>query len=146
VGIAAEYVEADDLLVVVWHGLVSGAEWRQFVGRRVTTQESWPAGRRRLADLSTLDPSLLSTADIENVLPLYRDRIGNLIASRQAIVAALAWDLARDFERRIDGLGATTVVFDRVDDACHWLGTDPVSTRQVITTLRDSLRDASAET
>ena len=141
-GIAAEYLEAEDLLIVVWHGLVSAEEWQQFVSRRIAGEASWPSGKRRLADLTTLDPSVLSTTDIDKVIPLYRERIGNLVGSRQAIVAGLAWDLARDFERRIDGLGATTVVFNDVEAACEWLGSDPASTREVIARLRQGLRDA----
>lgn len=139
-GIANEYVEADDLLVVVWHGPVSGDEWARFVRQRLADDPSWPPGKRRLADLTTLDPSLLSTTDVETVTPLYGERLRNLAGSRQAIVATQGWDLARAFERRIDRLGATTVVFNDVEAACAWLAIDPVSTRRVIAILRSALR------
>jgi hypothetical protein len=141
-GIASEYRDADDLLVVVWHGLVSGGEWAQFVRQRLADDPGWPNGKRRLADLTTLDPSLLSSTDVENVIPLYSARLRNLAGTRQAIVATHGWDLARDFERRIDRLGATTVVFNRVSDACEWLGIDEVAVSEVITRLRAALRDA----
>jgi hypothetical protein len=140
-GIASEYLAADDLLVVVWHGPVSGGEWEEFVRRRLSDDPSWPAGRRRLADLTTFDPSLLSPTDVEAITPLYRDRLRNLVGSRQAIVATHGWEIAREFERRIDRFGATTVVFNDLEAASAWLGIDPVSTRQVITALRAGLRD-----
>jgi hypothetical protein len=36
-------------------------------------------------------------------------------------------------------LGSTTIVFDRIDWACAWLGVDPDSVRPVIATLRTEL-------
>ena len=140
-GIASEYLEADDLLIVVWHGPISGDDWEQFVLRRLADDPTWPPGKRRLADLTTLDPSLLSAADVETVIPHYRERLQNLAGSRQAIVATEGWELARTFERRIDQLGATTIVFNDVEAACAWLAIDPVSARQVIDRLRAGLRE-----
>ncbi|HEY5013600.1 MAG TPA: hypothetical protein VIK61_12970 [Acidimicrobiia bacterium] len=55
--------------------------------------------------------------------------------------ASHGWDLARKYERNIDRLGATTVVFNSVEDACVWLGIDPISTRRVIDTLRAGFRN-----
>ena len=141
-GIASEYLVADDLLVVVWHGRVSAEEWERFVRQRLADEPGWPLGKRRLADITTLDPSLLTSDDVETVTALYRDRLRNLAASRQALVASQGWDLARDFERRMDRLGATTVVFNHVEDACAWLGIELVATRQLISRLRAGIRDA----
>ena len=53
-GIASDYVESDDLLVIVWDGQVSGAEWKQNVGRQVDDDPAWPRGRRRRLDPSRL--------------------------------------------------------------------------------------------
>ena len=139
--IASEYLEADDLLIIVWHGLISGGDWEQFVVQRLADDPTWPPGKRRLADLTTLDPSNLSEADVEAVIPHYRDRVQNLVGSRQALVATEGWELARMFERRIDQLGATTIVFNDVEAASAWLVIDPASARRVIDRLRAGLRE-----
>jgi hypothetical protein len=141
-GIASVYVDSDDLLVIVWHGRVSGAEWKQNVDAQLGDDPTWPRGRRRLIDLMSLGPSDLSSADIETVISFGRGRILDT-GSRQAVVASrawdLAWDLAGEFARRSNELGSTTIVFDRIDWACAWLGVDPDSLRPVIATLRTEL-------
>ena len=140
-GIVSEYLEVDDVTVIVWDGEVSGDEWQQFI-REQAVDPRWPRGHRRLADVTTLDPSLLSAAHVDAVGALYEERVGNVARTRQAIVAAaLAWDLARAFETHMARLGATLIVFDHVEDACNWLGIDPIATQQVLTRLRAGLRD-----
>jgi hypothetical protein len=140
VGIGSEYIEAEDLLLVVWHGTVTGAEWEAFVRQRLLEEPRWPIGKRRLADITTFEPSRLGPADVDTITDLYLDRLHNLVGSRQAIVASQGWDLARKFERNIDRLGATTIVFNSLDDACAWLGIDAETARERLTTLRSSLR------
>jgi hypothetical protein len=143
-GIASDYVETDDVLVIVWDGQVSGAEWKQNVGKRLDDDPAWPRGRRRLIDLTTLDPSEITTSDIEVVIAVGRERIHHVAGSRQAVVAVLAWDLAQEFARRSTELGATTIVFDRLEPACAWLGVDPASARPVARQLRAELRAKSS--
>ena len=138
--IANRYYESDDLLVIVGSGRVSGDEMERFVVEQLAADPSWPQGKRRLSDITTLDPSLLTLADVVTVTALFRERLQNLAGARQAIVASQGWELAREFERYIDRLGATTVVFNRVKDACVWLGIDPVLARQRIAALRAGLR------
>ena len=60
---------------------------------------------------------------------------------RNAIVASRAWSIATEYERRIDRLGSTTIVFNYLAEACGWLGLDPVLVRDVVTALRRDLRD-----
>ena len=144
-GIASDYVESDDVLVIVWDGQVSGAEWKQNVGERLEDDPAWPRGRRRLIDLTTLDPSAIGVSDIEVVVAFGRERIHHVAGRRQAVVAVLAWDLAQEFARRSTELGATTIVFDRLEPACAWLGVDPAAARPVARELRAALRsDGSA--
>lgn len=145
-GIANVYVEADDLHVIVWDGPVSGADWQHNVGVQTGNDPAWPRGRRRLIDITTLDPSALSTNDIETVIAYGRERIHQAAGRRQAIVALTAWDLAQEFARRSSELGATTIVFDRLDAACRWLGVDVDAARPVVASLRGELRAADAET
>jgi hypothetical protein len=139
-GIASDYVESDDVLVIVWDGQVSGAEWKHNVGEQLEDDPAWPRGRRRLIDLTTLDPSEITVSDIEVVIAFGRERIHYVAGRRQAVVAVLAWDLAQEFARRSTELGATTIVFDRLEPACAWLGVDPATARPVARELRAGLR------
>lgn len=142
VAIATEYVESDDLLVVVWDGVVSGSDWEAFARQRLADDPVWPRGKRRLADLTTFDPSQLSSTDIEAVTELFRERTGSIVGTRLAIVASSAWEKAREFEQVIDRLGSTTIVFNEVDGACSWLGIDSTSAREMLAALRRRLRAA----
>ena len=74
-GIASDYVESDDLHVIVWDGPVSGAERKQNVGDHLEDDPAWPRGRRRLIDLSTLDPSEITSSDVEVVIAFARERM-----------------------------------------------------------------------
>jgi hypothetical protein len=87
-GIAAEYLETEDLLIVVWHGSISADEWERFVRDRLAETPDWPVGKRRLADITTLEPSRLSPAVVDTITDLYTDRLHNLVGSRLAIVAS----------------------------------------------------------
>jgi hypothetical protein len=140
--IASEYLEAEDLLVIVWDGVVTGDEWEEFARGRIAADPRWPPGARRLVEVTTLDPSSLTPADVEANAELYRDRAANMIGTRTAIVAARAWDIATEYERRIDRLGAQTVVFNYLSEACGWLGLDADRVRGVVTRLRRDLRAA----
>jgi hypothetical protein len=141
-GITSIYLEADDLMVGVWHGTVSGAEWQDFTRRQLADDPNWPPGKRHLTDLTTFDPSELNVEDLDVVAGLYSDRITKIARRRQAIVASSGWEIARAFERRMQRLGATTVVFNSVAAACNWLGADLESMRGIIGELRDDLRRA----
>jgi hypothetical protein len=138
-GITTIYLEADDLMISVWHGVVSGAEWEQMVRRNLADDPLWPRGRRHLADLTTFDPAELTIEDVDTVAAIGREHIENFAGRRQAIVATLGWDLARNYERRaLDG--ATTIVFTNVRDACAWLGIDPVRAGKIVAELRAEAR------
>jgi hypothetical protein len=140
VAIASEYLEAEDLLVVVWDGMVPGEEWEAFARGRLAEDPDWPRGTRRIVDLTTLDPSSLSKADVEANASLYRDRAANMVGARTAIVASRAWEIATEYERRIDRLGSTTIVFNYLLEACGWLGVDQELVRGIVSRLRRELR------
>ena len=140
VSIAYEFIERDDLLVVVWDGLVSGADWTEFVDQRMVDNPNWPPGKRAIADILTVDPSSLSVTDVAAVTGVYRTLARNFTGKRIAIVAAAGWDIAVEYEQHIDRLGSTTIVFNQIESACGWLGVDARSTREVIRTLRAGLR------
>jgi len=138
--IASEYVAAEDLLVVVWDGIVTGDEWEAFARSRLAADPGWPPGTRRLVDVTTLDPSSLTPADVETNTNLYRGRNAQMVGTRTAIVAARAWDIATEYERRIDRLGSRTIVFNYLPEACAWLGLDPDVARELVNRLRQELR------
>ena len=138
--IASEYLEAEDLLVVVWDGTVSGEDWEAFVrAGRLAADPAWPPGTRRLVDITTLESDSLTPADVQANADLYRDRGASMVGVRNAIVASRAWSIATEYERRIDRLGSTTIVFNYLAEACGWLGLDPVRVRDVVTALRRDL-------
>lgn len=139
-GIASLYVDDEDVFVVVWDGTVSGEEWARVVDEQLNDDPAWPRGRRRLIDVTTFDPSELTADDIAAVIASARERIHTVAGRRQGVVAAHAWDLAREFAERSTALGATTIVFDRLDDACAWLHVDPAVVRPVVAQLRSELR------
>ena len=140
--IASEFVEAEDLLVVVWDGIVTGEEWETFARDRIAAEPDWPLGSRRLVDVTTLDPSSLSPADVATNTDLYRDRTTRMVGARTAVIAAGAWDIATEWERSIDRFGSRTIVFNYLPEACGWLGLDPDLAREVVTRLRRELRAA----
>jgi hypothetical protein len=131
---------SDDVLIVVWDGLVSGDHWEAHTRRRLADDPTWPSGTRRLADITTFDPSALTSPDITTVVELLRSRTSRLVGTRMAIVASGGWELAREFERQIDRLGTTTIVFNEVKSAANWLGIDVDVARATITRLRAQAR------
>jgi hypothetical protein len=139
-GIATRYVESDDVLAIVWDGVVTLADWEHAVRAQLDDPSTWRQGRRRLVDLTTCDPSALDTSSVQYIVEITRERVASVAGRRQAIVAPYAWALATDFAARSTQLGATTIVFDHIDAACAWLGVDPAAIRPILTVLRADLR------
>ena len=138
--IATELLEPDDLLVIVWDGVVSGSEWEAHTRQRLADDPTWPSGTRRLADITSFDPSELTTPDVATVVELLRTRLSRLVGTRIAVVASSGWAIARDFERQIDRLGTTTIVFNEVKSAADWLGIDVDVARTTTRRLRAEAR------
>jgi hypothetical protein len=130
----------DDVLIIVWDGVVSGSHWEEHTRQRLADDPSWPSGTRRLADITSFDPSALTSPDIATVVELLRGRTSKLVGSRIGVVASEGWRLARDFERQIDRLGTTTIVFNEVKSAADWLGIDVDVARTTIKRLRADAR------
>jgi len=85
--------------------------------------------------------SALTPADAVAVADIYRAPQPDLVSVRQAIVSSHRHELARRFEREIDTLGSTTVVFTLLEHACRWLDVKPHVVSVVIAGLRAELRD-----
>ena len=136
----ATELQPDDVLFIVWDGVVSGSHWEDHTRQRLADDPSWPSGTRRLADITSFDPSELTSPDIATVVELFRSRTSKLVGTRIAIVASDGWRLARDFERQIDRLGTTTIVFNEVKSASDWLGIDVDVARATLARLRSDAR------
>jgi hypothetical protein len=136
----ATELQPGDVLMIVWDGVVSGDDWETHTRRRLADDPSWPSGTRRLADITSFDPSALTSPDVATVVELLRTRTSKLVGTRIAVVASEGWDLARDFERQIDRFGTTTIVFNEVKSAADWLGVDVDATRSTIKRLRTEAR------
>jgi hypothetical protein len=139
-GIASVYVEPGDLLVIVWDGTVTLAEWQQSVSRQLEDESGWRQGRRRLVDITTADVSELEPADVKHVVETTVPRIRSVAGRRQAIVTTLDSNLANEFAQRSTQIGALTIVFDRLEPACAWLDVEASAMRPYLETLRTELR------
>jgi hypothetical protein len=137
---ASRYLEDEDVFVVVWgQGAVLGAEWEAQVRARMAEDPDWPPGSRRLVDATAMDPDALTAADVATNTDLYGARPERIVGTRTAIVAGRAWEIATEFERRIDRFGSRTIVFNYLTEACKWLGVDPELARATIAELRQEL-------
>jgi hypothetical protein len=138
-GIAAEYSEDDDLLVIVWDGHVTWDDWEAFALQRQAEEPAAPRGRRQLADITSarLD---MAASDGEKGAGLIRDRRHLVAGTRLAIVAAAGWHHAKAYQRSLDEFGSTTIVFNELRGACTWLRVDRAIADTRIRRLRDELR------
>ena len=84
----ATELQPDDVLFIVWDGVVSGSHWEDHTRQRLDDDPSWPSGTRRLADITSFDPSELTSPDIATVVELLRSRTSKLVGTRIAIVAS----------------------------------------------------------
>ena len=137
---ASTFLEDEDLFVVVrGPGAVLGAEWEAQARAHMAEDPNWPPGRRRLVDTTAMDPDALTAADVGTNTDLYGERPERIVGTRTAIVAGRAWEIATEFERRIDRFGSRTIVFNYLAEACKWLGVHPELARTTIAGLRQEL-------
>jgi hypothetical protein len=139
VGIARRLVEGPDLIVTVWDGLVTAAEWADTVQSQVT-DPNHSLSRRRLTDARTADSSNITEADVAAISTSYANAGVALSGVKLAIVANEGWATAQQVEAGMNNLGVTTVVFSDVHTACIWLGVDPGPAVAAINELRRELR------
>jgi hypothetical protein len=137
--IGSVYVEAADLLVVVWDGKVTLAEWQAAIGRQLSDQSGWWQVRRRLADLTTADPTGIAPADLRQIVETTAPQVPGF-ARRLAIITRVDWTLASEFAERVTRAGAPTMVFDALETACSWLGIQAAVVRPSLEALRGELR------
>ena len=139
VGIARRLVEGPDLIVTVWDGLVTAAEWAETVQSQVA-DENHARTRRRLTDARTADSSNITEDDVAVIAASYASSGVGLSGVKLAIVATEGWQTAQQVESSMNKLGVTTVVFSDVHTACVWLGADPAAAVAAVNELRRELR------
>jgi len=138
-GIARRFVEAADLVVTVWDGAVTAAEWADVVQGQVGDARA-SEGNRRLADLRTIDFSNITAADVETITSAFQAVEIDRSRVRFAVVVDEGWVIAQHAEERMGAQGATTVTFNDMYSACAWLGVDPSIALATIAELRSELR------
>ena len=138
--IAHRYIDTENLIVIVWDGTVTAAEWADAVRRQIV-DPNWSQARRRLIDARTADTSGLRPADAGAISVILQRADANVAAVRLAIVASHGREIARYAENRLDTPGLTTIVFNDIATANAWLGVDAHSVLEALSDLRRELRD-----
>jgi hypothetical protein len=139
VGIARRHIEGPDLIVTVWDGLVTAAEWADTVQSQVT-DPNHSMSTRRLTDARTADSSNITGDDVAAISATYATSGVALSGVKLAIVATEGWETAQQVETGMNNVGVTTVVFSDVHTACVWLGVDPAAAVAAINELRREMR------
>lgn len=141
--IGHRYVEAVDLLITVWDGVITRADWAE-VARRQVADPGWAPGYRRLTDATSADVSALTNDDVEAVASIYRATGAEMRGVKLAIVAYEGFELAQRSERDFHELGVTTFVFLDLSTACTWLGVPTDVAFEVVAALRAEIRGGEA--
>ena len=139
-GIARRHIEAVDLIITVWDGVIDPAAWSRAVDGEVAAPASAQANRR-LTDARTADSSAVTYADVEAMAANLSGLSVDLTRVRLAIVATTGWQTAQHFEVSMRKYGVTTVVFTDIHTACAWLGVDAPFTLAIVDEMREELRD-----
>ena len=139
-GIARRQIKGSDLIVTVWNGLVTAAEWADTVQSQVADRNH-SLSTRRLTDARTADSSNITEDDVAVISASYGRSGVALSGVKLAIVANEGWETAQQVETSMNNLGVTTVVFSDVHTACLWLGVDPATAVAAINELRREMRD-----
>jgi hypothetical protein len=143
-GIARKFVEGADLVVTVWDGAVTAADWAEVVQGQVGDARA-SEGSRRLADLRTIDVSNITAADVEAVTSAFQAVEIDRSRVRFAVVVDEGWGIAQQAEEHMGAQGATTVTFNDLYAACAWLGVDAQVALTTIAELRKDLRRAAPD-
>jgi hypothetical protein len=136
-GIAHRYVETADLIVTIWHGQVTSAQWADHARRQVS-DPNWSQARKRLTDTTTADTSILTDVDARAIAAIYQPASASVRGVRHAIVAHHNREIAQQPELNLDAPGVTAIVFNAVAIATTWLSVD---TDEVLATIDDLRRE-----
>jgi len=145
VGVAHRYIESDDLIVTVWHGVVTWEEWED-VARHQVRDATWSYGRRRLTDARSADTSGLTGDHADAISAIYEATGTGIGGTQLAIVANDVSTLAHNVEQSLAALRVTTYVFNSIEVACTWLTADLLTVLHAIRELRTELQTQHAPT
>lgn len=146
-GIAYRSNVGNGLSVSVWDGDVTP---QQRVDRIsvLGSDPEWGASGLILTDLTGVSAASRPKADdIADAAEQFLAQVaGRVSQAKWAIVADHAFDEARDFGERIESEVPRVIVFNNLDTACSWLGTDAAVARESVASLRQEIRSRDGST
>jgi hypothetical protein len=135
-GIAYRYVEGANLIVTVWDGRVTSAEWTDLACRQAD-DSTFLRARRRLTDARTANVSNLA----DNALAISARFQGNIGGVRLAVVTNFSREIAHKAENSPDARDITSIAFNNIETATAWLDVDTDIVSAAIRLLHGVLRD-----
>ena len=145
-GIAYRIDQALGATFVVYDGKLTRQDLIDHA-RRISADPDWPPRRRlQLADVSTYhNPEQLPKPAITEIADFWGKRLDQVGEMHLAVVATLAFDNAKMFEKAMSNGGPNTIVFNRLETACTWLGLPADQARQTLKAIRAELREKQQE-
>ena len=138
-GIAYRCDTRHGIVVSVWDGDVSFDELRDLI-RRQLADPDWPGGRLGLTDARTARGiSAITDEQICEIAAMYRTQQAKISGVKYARVGQGMQSILK-FQKAMGPSGLTTLVFDRLDDACAWLGITVDDVQATLEDLRQELR------
>jgi hypothetical protein len=142
-GIALQYIESVDLIVTVWDGVVTAADWSEAIQAELDDPES-ARGNRRMTDARTARAPDISEQQVESILDAYKNVDVVVARIRLAMVVTEGWNLAQVVQARMRSSGVTTVLFSDLHAACAWFDIDADAVTATTTALRTQLRSKAS--
>jgi hypothetical protein len=143
-GIALQYLESVDLIVTVWDGVVTAAEWAEAIQAEIDDPDS-ALGNRRMTDARTAELPDISGEQVESILNAYKNVDVVVARVRLAMVVTQGWSLAQVVQSRMRAFGVTTVLFSDLHAACAWFDIDAAEVLATTTALRGRLRSEATD-
>jgi hypothetical protein len=138
-GIAYRCDTRHGIIVSVWDGDVTFDELRDLIRRQLADPE-WPGGRLGLTDArSARGMSAITDEQIYEIAAMYRTQQAKISGVKYARVGQGMQGVLK-FQKAMGPSSPTTLVFDRLDDACAWLGITVDDVQTTLDELRQELR------
>jgi hypothetical protein len=99
-GIALRYLESVDMIVTVWDGVVTAADWTQAIRAELANPDS-ALGNRRMTDARTAEVPGISEEQVEAILDEYKNVDVVVSRVRLAMVVTDGWNIAHGGRGRL---------------------------------------------
>ena len=132
------------LTIVVWDGVVQQDEWRRHA-LQMTKDRRFPT-HRVLVDCSTATSDLLSIEDASGMVKLYSEALeDDVLPEKCAIVLTpTGFELGEVVQEHFHS-AMEVVMFDRLADACRWLGLEFAHVNEEAERVREGVRESDAD-